>query len=100
LLRIKHLITQLKAKKSRILQSDKEVKQEIEKHQNEAEEHEKQKYEIETKFKSYIHRMNEAATLMLRDFEENTKAKEICRLLEGMKNCEVFCNLLTLLFQT
>lgn len=27
--------------------------------------------------------MNEAATLMLRDFEENMKVKEICKIMES-----------------
>lgn len=68
---------------SKLLQSDKEIHQEIVKNQSAADSHTKQKFEIESKFKSYITRMNEQATLMLRDYEESMKVKEIIRIMEG-----------------
>jgi len=66
-----------------VLLSNKDIMEEIELNRKMTDHHAKEKAAIEVKFKTFIQRMNEDATLMLRDFEENTKAKEICRIMRG-----------------
>mmetsp|Transcript_3916 Transcript_3916/g.3674 ORF Transcript_3916/g.3674 Transcript_3916/m.3674 type:complete len:86 (-) Transcript_3916:1053-1310(-) len=73
----KYTIQQLKAKKRQIEQRDKEVNQEIAKNKLDTHKYLREKQLHSEKFKNYIQDMNEAATQMLRDFEETMKVKEI-----------------------
>ncbi|CAI2359355.1 unnamed protein product [Moneuplotes crassus] len=78
----KYTIQQLKAKKRQIEQRDKEVNQEIAKNKLDTHKYLREKQLHSEKFKNYIQDMNEAATQMLRDFEETMKVKEICRIIQ------------------
>ena len=83
LIKKKYIIGMLKAKRQRMLQSTKEIHQEIDKNTKAADSYMKEKFGIELQFKNYIQNMNDAATDMLRDFEESVKVKEICRIMNG-----------------
>ena len=71
------MINELKAKKNRIIQSSNEILCEADKKKEEADLHIKTKNNIEAEFKKYIQNMNDAATNILRDYEENVKVKQI-----------------------
>ena len=64
-------------------EQEKEITNEIKANQEETKKFEKEKIEIEQGFKDFIQKMNEDATLKLREFEENMKVKEICRIMRG-----------------
>lgn len=51
--------------------------------QQEAEACIQKKIDIESNFKTYIQSMNEAATHILRDYEESVKVKEICKIMQS-----------------
>jgi 2-hydroxy-3-keto-5-methylthiopentenyl-1-phosphate phosphatase len=76
------LIVQLNRKK-RMAEQGKEINKEIKANQEEKKKFEKEKINIEQGFKDFIQKMNEDATLKLREFEENMKVKEICRIMRG-----------------
>ena len=81
----KNMINELKAKKNRFMQTNDEIQKELDKKNEEAENHLKQKSEIESGFKKYIQSMNDAATNILRDYEENVKVKQIWKVINGTK---------------
>jgi 2-hydroxy-3-keto-5-methylthiopentenyl-1-phosphate phosphatase len=70
-------------RKKRMAEQGKEINKEIKANQEEKKKFEKEKINIEQGFKDFIQKMNEDATLKLREFEENMKVKEICRIMRG-----------------
>lgn len=73
----KNKINELKAKKKMVEQASRQVEEEVDKRNLEAEIDTNKKNEIESGFKKYIQNMNDAATSILRDYEENVKVKQI-----------------------
>ena len=80
----KNMINELKAKKNKIMQTNDEIQKDVDKKNEEAEIHAKKKSEIESGFKKYIQSMNDAATNILRDYEENVKVKQIWNIIHGI----------------
>ena len=81
----KNMINELKAKRNMVQQTSSQIESEVEKQKLEAELDLKTKSEIEIGFKKYIQNMNDAATNILRDYEENVKVKQICTIVHGKK---------------
>lgn len=73
----KNIINELKAKRNKVIQSTNEILSEVDKKKEEADLHIQKKNNIEAEFKKYIQNMNDAATNILRDYEESVKIKQI-----------------------
>ena len=79
------MINELKAKRNMVQQASSQIETEVEKQKLEAESDLQTKNEIESGFKKYIQNMNDAATNILRDYEENVKVKQIWTIVYGKK---------------
>lgn len=79
----KNIINELKAKRNKVIQSTNEILSEVDKKKEEADLHIQKKNNIEAEFKKYIQNMNDAATNILRDYEESVKIKQIWTIIHG-----------------
>ena len=92
-----NMINELKAKKNRVIQSSNEILCEVDKKKEEADLQLKTKNNIETEFKKYIQNMNDAATNILRDYEENVKVKQIWTIIQSTNDLIFDLNYLMIL---